>query len=256
MDAAASSWPDITDGLRKPGVSFDFAFTNGPGDATWLAEDALRRGVTTVVAVGGDGTAHEVVNGFFERDPDAVIPINPDARFGLIPCGTGGDLARALELGRGSRLSEAIAALGPNGSTRSIDLGRVRFSAHDGQIARRYFLVGADLGLGGETTALIEAQTARAKAMGGLLTYLVAGIAAVLLAHRRAEITYAIDDRLPITAKVNLSFVANGAYTGAGMHVTAASLDDGRFDVLILRSTPKARDSRSPPTRRSIAAPT
>jgi diacylglycerol kinase (ATP) len=232
-------WPDIAAGLRKAGVSFDFAFTNGPGDATWLTEEAIRRGVTTVAAVGGDGTAHEVVNGYFERDPDAVIPINPEARFALLPCGTGGDLARALELGRGSRLQDAIAALGTNGATRSIDLGRVRYTAHDGQIARRYFLVGADLGLGGETTALVEAQPARAKAMGGLLTYLIAAIGAVL-AHRPAEITYAIDDRLPISAKVNMLFVANGAYTGAGMHIApAASLDDGRFDVLILQNTPK-----------------
>jgi diacylglycerol kinase (ATP) len=220
-------------------VSFEVAFTSGPGEATWLAEDALRRGMTTVVAVGGDGTAHEVVNGFFERDPDAVVPINPVARFGLLPCGTGADLARALELGRGPGLANAIAALGPSGSTRSIDLGRTRYVAHDGKIARRFFLVGADLGLGGETTALVEAQPARAKAMGGLLTYLVAAIGAIL-AHQPAEITYAIDDRPPITAKVNMIFVANGAYTGGGMHIApSASLDDGRFDVLILRQTPK-----------------
>ena len=81
--------------------------------------------------------------------------------------------------------------------------------------------------------------------MGGLLTYLVAGIAAVCWLTGAAEITYAIDDRLPITAKVNMLFVANGAYTGAGMHIApSASLDDGRFDVLILEHA-EARDSRS-----------
>src|SRR5437879_6491836 len=90
-------WPEIAARLRAARVEFDSAFTTGPGDATWLASDALRRGMTTVVSVGGDGTAHEVVNGFFEKDPDAVVPINPEARFGLLPCGTGGDLARALD---------------------------------------------------------------------------------------------------------------------------------------------------------------
>ena len=73
-------WPEIARRLRDAGVDFKSAVTTGPGDATWLATEALQQGATTVIAVGGDGTAHEVVNGFFEKDPDTVVPINPDLR--------------------------------------------------------------------------------------------------------------------------------------------------------------------------------
>ena len=61
-----------------------------PGHASELTAEALRAGASTIVAVGGDGTLNEVVNGFFSDDH----LIAPEARLAWIPSGTGMDFRR------------------------------------------------------------------------------------------------------------------------------------------------------------------
>src|ERR1043166_3200198 len=92
----AKRWPEIRDGFRAESWTFDVAFTESRGHATLLARSALMEGFELIVAVGGDGTVDEVVNGMM-ADGKAV---NPAASLGIIPCGTGNDLARMLGLPR------------------------------------------------------------------------------------------------------------------------------------------------------------
>src|SRR5262245_6109341 len=80
-------WAEVADTIARS-FPFDELITQAPGDATRLTRDALRGGAERVVAIGGDGTVNEVVNGFF--DPSGA-PIAPDASFALLPFGTGGD---------------------------------------------------------------------------------------------------------------------------------------------------------------------
>ena len=68
---------------------FELAFSQEPGHATRLTRLALRDGFEMVVAVGGDGTLNEVVNGFFE----AKVAVAPEALLGFVALGTGSDYA-------------------------------------------------------------------------------------------------------------------------------------------------------------------
>lgn len=224
----ARSWPSWARRLEAAGVAFSPVFTTRPGDATRLTREALRNGAETVVAVGGDGTANEVVNGFFDGD-DAI---NPSARFGLLPAGTGVDLSRML----GLRGQMAIAALGPAGRTGTIDLGRVQFVAYGGQTQSRYFVNGGDLGVGGETASLAQKGS---KALGGFIAYLTAAVRAIV-EHQPRSVRYAIDDGPAVETRVDTIFVTNGRYIGGGMIVAPpARVDDGVLDVLVLRAVSK-----------------
>jgi len=75
--------------LRAGGVTVDVAETQGPGDATRLARDAYGRGRRRFIAVGGDGTSYEVVNGLF---PEASAGERP--KLGFLPLGTGNSFLR------------------------------------------------------------------------------------------------------------------------------------------------------------------
>lgn len=221
-------WPGWQHRLAAAGLAHSVTFTTKPDEATDLARQAVQRGAQLVVAVGGDGTANEVVNGFFDGDD----LISPAARFGMIPLGTGVDLARALGL-KGEAI---IQALGGRGRTRSIDVGQVDFAAYDGRPERRYFVNAGDLGIGAETAALAQRGP---KQLGGFAAYLVAATRAILR-HRPYQVRYAIDGGSPIEGQIDTIFVTNGPCVAGGMRVApGASVADGLLDVLILRSVDK-----------------
>jgi diacylglycerol kinase family enzyme len=99
--------------------------TRAPGHATELTRKALKRGAKTVIAVGGDGTINEVVNGFFEDEQ----PIPTDATLAAIPHGTGSDFSRTLKLPLDGRLAARIIQ---DGEKRLIDVMKVRYTTSDG----------------------------------------------------------------------------------------------------------------------------
>ena len=87
--------------------------TQAPGHAIQLTRDAIRRGARTIMAVGGDGTINEVVNGFFEEEQ----LIATDTELAVIAKGTGSDFSRSL--------NRAV----PSGERRLIDVMKVRYTA-------------------------------------------------------------------------------------------------------------------------------
>ncbi|MGI8857159.1 MAG: diacylglycerol/lipid kinase family protein [Thermomicrobiales bacterium] len=225
------AWPAIERRLHAAGVPFSVVTTERRGDGTALARAALHAGATTVVAVGGDGTANEVVNGFFEEER----PINPTARFGSIGAGTGNDLSRAL----GVDHDAAIAALGPDGITGNVDLLRVRFTLSDGQTRERYALLHVLMGVAGEGAAVQLAP--RVKRFGRGASYLLGGAIAALR-HWPQQITYRLDDGSPQSARIDGFAVANGAFMGGGLIVApGARLDDGLADVIVVGAVGRVR---------------
>lgn len=264
LGAAGRRWPEVARALKEAGLPYQAAFTEKPGDATRLTEQALRSGARTVVAVGGDGTANEVANGFFgdssllvreagfsDSSSMAAAPaeaneffdgrvslVAPDARFGFIPTGTGTDLARSLGFPRHD-LAAAIGALGPDGRLFRMDVGRASYVDRLGQPIQRVFLNGADLGVGGETAAMARSTASWAKNLGGFGAYLVAATLAILR-HRSRPVRYALDDAPFVSTRADIIFVANGRYIGGGMLIApGATVDDGLLDVLILRAVPR-----------------
>jgi len=211
--------------LDAAGLAYRVSLTEGASTAAPLARRALDDGARLVVAVGGDGTLHEVVNGLLEgreRLDDAVA-------VGLIPAGRGSDYARGLGLRREpSALVARIAAAldGDPSATRRVDVGEVRYG-QAGSLRR--FINAAGMGF----SPFVARRTARLPA-GGPYLYTVAAIATIIdWRDRRLELRWD-DGQITEQALESLELLL-GPYEGGGMLVAPdADPTDGQLDVLVL----------------------
>jgi YegS/Rv2252/BmrU family lipid kinase len=198
--------------------------TADPMHATTLAREALLAGHRLVLAVGGDGTLGEVVNGFF--GPDGT-PVAPGAAVGLLPRGTGGDFRKTALLPR--EFGEAARRVAV-ATVRPIDVGRVRFRTHEGGLGERYFLNVASFGVSGQVAKEVNRTT---KAFGGLVSFYIASFKA-MMRYRDRPVRIRVDDGPPEEVQVTTLAVANGQYFGGGMKVApGARLDDGLFSCTL-----------------------
>ena len=222
----ARRWPAMLAALERAGVHVETRQTAGPGDATRLAAEASRAGAARIVAVGGDGTLNEVVNGLFDEAGARL----GDAVLGLLPCGTGGDFRRSVGIPVDRDAAAAVLAAG---ATRPLDAGRIDYA--DG--SRRWFVNIADCGIGGEVVRRVNAARKRGS---GTVTFLYHSLAA-LLTYRCRPARIEVDGQV-IEATVQNVVVANGRYFGGGMLVApGADPGDGRFEVVILGDIPRHR---------------
>jgi YegS/Rv2252/BmrU family lipid kinase len=197
--------------------------------ATELTRNALRTGAQLVVAVGGDGTINEVVNGFFENG----APINPDAHLAILNTGTGGDFRKTFDMPE--ELEGCVKRIG-QGSTRRIDLGRVTFTSDDGIEDIRYFNNIASFGLSGEVVRAVN-RAGVSKLFGGAFAFLWATLA-TSFRFRPHRVRITSDEGLDETMNVGVCAVANGRFFGGGMMIAPhAEPDDGRFDIITMRDT-------------------
>jgi YegS/Rv2252/BmrU family lipid kinase len=199
--------------------------TLAPGHATELTREALKRGANTVIAVGGDGTINEVLNGFFEDEQ----PIPTDATLAVIPHGTGSDFSRTLKLPLDGKLAARIIQ---DGKKRLIDVMKVRYTTSDGNRKVRYAINVASFGLGG---AVADRVNRSSKAMGAFWTFASATLQAALR-FSGSQVTVRLDDSKTISATITNVAVGNGQYHGAGMRVCPeAIVDDSLLDITIVR---------------------
>lgn len=217
--ATRRRWDRIARAIDQALGPFEHVFTEAPHHATTLTRRALEAGVEMVVAVGGDGTVNEVARGFF----DGRRPVAPHAALGVVPHGTGGDLARSLGA---PGLEEACARLRGH-STLPIDVGHARFTDHDGRPAERVFLNVASFGCGG---VVARALTRTSKRLGSL-SFALATVRA-LRGYRDQPVTITINGGPPEDLTITNCAVCNGRYFGGGMQVApSARIDDGWLDV-------------------------
>jgi len=212
----------------------DVAFTEGPRHAVDIARDAAKEGRKVVVAVGGDGSVHEVVCGLMEaRDAGHAPP-----KLGMIGAGTGGDYRRTLGFeNRLDRYCEAIA----EGKTRSVDVGRFSYSSHEGEAKSTFFVNILSVGMGGLVDKLVAEST---RSMGGTLAYFTSSVRGLFQsAVGRVKCTvYREDTSREEIIESRLLAICNGRYFGSGMHVAPmAHPDDGLFDVVDLGGAPLTR---------------
>jgi diacylglycerol kinase (ATP) len=216
------AWPSISAKLKAAGLEHEAVITSRPAEATELTRKALRDGFRTIVAVGGDGTVNEVVNGFFEDGKW----VGAGARLGLVSHGTGGDLRKTLGLPKNEDAAiERLVA----GRTKKLDLGRAEFVGPDGARSIRHFINIGDLGLGGDTAVRVNRTT---KVFGGKVSFLW-GTLATVAGYRNKDLEIVIDGGAPIKGRMCMVVVANGQYFGGGMRIAPeAIMDDGIFDIV------------------------
>lgn len=228
--AVGKRWPDLADSIARV-LPFDELRTSGPGDATLLARQALRDGADRVIALGGDGTVNEVVNGFFD---ERGAPIKPEATFGLLPYGTGGDFRRTMNIPHS--LAEAAAIIAA-GHRRRVDLGKLTYSAPSdggGRAERlRYFANIASFGVSGVVDRLVNES---GKKLGGKLSFAIATARATWsYRNQRVELVFDGDAASRTELTVNTVAVANGRFFGGGMMMAPdADVEDGAFDVVAM----------------------
>jgi diacylglycerol kinase (ATP) len=219
--AVGKNWPRMRDCLQAEGASFDAVLTGEPGHATRLARQALDDGFRTIVAVGGDGTVNEVINGLVVKGS-----VDPEVTLGIIPWGTGADFARMLGISRD--YVEACRHL-LRSEPRPVDLGEVT-CVREGREVERYFINAAGLGFDGEVADLVNRFP---KALGGTMTYLTCLLIS-LVTYRNKNVEFSFDGQ-HVRGRVNSVAVCNGCYFGGGMFIApGAAFDDGLFSVVVL----------------------
>ncbi len=216
-------WPHLADQIRRE-VPFDVVLTTAPGHATDVTRDALRAGATRVVALGGDGTVNEVLNGFFDKG----VSIAPEAALGYLPQGTGGDFRKTL--GVPKDFGEAVACLARD-HRRRIDVGRLDFALRGGGRATRMFVNIASFGMSGVVDRAVNDSKKR---FGALSFFWATTKTTFRYSNQRVRLRFD-DDKDTVDVTINTVAVANGRYFGGGMKIAPdAQLDDGVFDVVAM----------------------
>jgi YegS/Rv2252/BmrU family lipid kinase len=219
-------WPQIERALRAVYPGLTVAFTRRTGDATTLVRHALREGHAEIIAVGGDGTINEAVNGFF----DANGTIADDAVFAFVTSGTGGDFRRTFGIADGA--AAAIESLA-NASIRRIDVGRMSCVGRTGEPVIRHFVNIASFGLSGIIVERVN-RARIAKLFGGAFAFQFHS-ACAMLTRRDSIVRLRVDGSYDEIAGIATVAIANGQYFGAGMRVAPKALpDDGAFDVIVM----------------------
>lgn len=216
-------------GLPAAGLHTDIEWvtTTHPGHATVLAREAGQAGFDTVVALGGDGTAHEVVNGLMQLDAGARPAL------AIVPIGSGNDFARGAGLPR-DPLSALRRALDGALSPRPIDVGLAR----DSRNRSEYFLNVIGIGL----DASVNHHARQVRLLGGFAMYFAALIRTLTNNYGAIPAHLEIDDGRPVSQPVLMLAVANGTREGGGFNITpAADPGDGQLDLAMIGPVSRLR---------------
>jgi diacylglycerol kinase (ATP) len=223
-------WRRLSTALAGRRGEFAVGVTAASGDAVLLARKAADDGWPLVVAVGGDGTLNEVVNGLaVARDPFAAV-------VGSVMTGRGCDACRNFGLSRDPVVALARAL---DGEVTRVDVGEARWEAG----RARCFVTAAGVGFDA-----VVARRAAARRWRGTLPYLAAVIETVWTYR---AVPGVIDGETPVvwSGLLTAAVVANGAHYGGGMKIAPhADPADGSLDLIVLEDLGRVELLRWLPT--------
>lgn len=203
----------VLEQLEIAGYETSAHATTGEGNATKAARKAAQSGFDAIIAVGGDGTINEVINGICEQD------YRP--KLGIIPAGTTNDFARALGIPRNIKGALTVITAG---KTMPIDIGKVN---------NHYFV---NIAGGGELTEVSYEVPSKLKTVLGQLAYFMKGVE--MLPFIKPVMTKIEYDGNVIEEEIMLFLVGNTNSVGGFEKLAPdAIIDDGYFDLLILKKT-------------------
>lgn len=206
--------PEIERFLSNQALQYQVFYAHSPEDSTRFAAEAAKANSEGIIAVGGDGTLFQIVNGMVGSSTPLIF----------VPCGTGNDFIRTLKLP-----TDPIEALKIQLRTpvKCIDVGRMNDT---------FFLnVG---GTGFDVDVLRLAERYKQK-YSGLKPYLLALVQAVK-AYRPADVRFSIDGQSEESGRFAIVSIGNGRYFGGGMKaVPDALVNDGYFDVVMVNPVNK-----------------
>mgnify|MGYP001812714843 FL=1 len=222
---AGRSWPVLREKLKTAGVAYRHFHSQHSGHGRELARAAFESGERHFIAVGGDGTANEVLNGLLDASESGAA----EFCLGTVPWGTGNDWARYY--GFSSRPDPVIQAL-QSGSCIQQDIGRASFTDGAGSSRNHYFLNCAGTGF---DSYLLREMTA---AQGSRFRYFMF-LLKCLRKFQAVPVQVNMDCE-SIEDDILLLEVCLGKFAGAGMQFAPSALaDDGLFDVLLINDLSK-----------------
>lgn len=213
--------------LQQQGWHLSWCETGYAGHATHLAHEIAQRGEDVAIAVGGDGTINEVMNGL----------VGSKTAIGILPAGTGNVFAAEMHIPVPGPLSIASPILTEAaeamvfGQTRQIDVAKATFS--DGTV--RYFLMWAGIGLDAAISYTFELDKAQrpARKSLGMYAWLISGLS-VLRTFRGKPAQITVDDET-IDSKMLLTTISNSQLYGRFWRLSPdAKIDDGLLDIVIM----------------------
>ncbi|HEX2697346.1 MAG TPA: diacylglycerol kinase family protein [Anaerolineales bacterium] len=196
----------------------DWSGTVYPGHAIELAKQAGEQGYDMVIAMGGDGTVHEVVNGLMQ------VAENKRPILGVVPVGSGNDFAHAIGAPKESdhALAQAL-----KGEISTVDLGLMT----DEHGRKEYF----DNTLGVGFDAIVTIRSHRLPILRGFLMYLAAVIQTILLNHNPARVQIKTDQET-FEDQMLMTTLCNGGREGGGFMLSPDSKNvDGIMEFLLVR---------------------
>jgi len=206
--------------IRKCWNDFIIEYTGKPGDAVSKTRHAVASGRDLIVAVGGDGTIREVVNGFYNEGK----MINPGCTFAVINSGTGQGFAQSLGLPK--RIKDQFKVI-LDGNVEKTDIGRITSASG----ACSYFANEFQSGIGGQVVKSVShfhKKFTRRFAFGF-------GVLKVIGSYNPSPYTLRLNDNLDIYEELTGIVISNGKYTGGGMKLNpGAELNDGYLDILLI----------------------
>jgi diacylglycerol kinase (ATP) len=201
--------------LREKGLHIDVIASAGPGHAVQLAREAYAQGYRKFLAVGGDGTAHEILNGVFAGNPNA-----DRIALGFLPLGTGNSFLRDFtDQGADSALDALVA-----NRTRPVDL--IRLTHASGEVFSFNILsVGFTADVGALTNRLFKPL--------GHIGYLFGVFVRVIQLKRRAFVLRSDDETEWDTRRSLFLTFNNSKYTGGTMLIAPdADPSDGFIEFV------------------------
>jgi YegS/Rv2252/BmrU family lipid kinase len=220
---AARVWASLKEEALRLLPDSGCVTTERPGHAAELARAAMEGGTVRLIAVGGDGTFCETLEGVM----GAPEYLRRGIELGAVPAGSGCDLARHLGYPAGR---DALLELLARGKARPMDVGRLNYRGEDGAPRVRHFINIAAFGLAGDVARRVHRL---GKPLGGTVSYAAAAALALLGARARALRLKA--DGKDLSGRYHLGVLANTSSMGGGMRIApGAADDDGLMDLVLV----------------------
>lgn len=210
---AKKKWSFINKQLKNHNFNFSFQFTQFHQHAVNLSKDAINSGYRNIIAIGGDGTFHQVINGIHQTEINNI-------RLGIIPVGTGNDWVKTY--GIPTDIKKAISIIRANFTTKQ-DIGKIKITSGKEIYFNNLAGVGFD--------AYVAKNINKFKKLG-FLAYLVAGIISIFN-FKKPILTIQIGDKEIIKKSKSLMLLIGICnYCGGGMRLTKdVNTKDGLFDI-------------------------
>jgi YegS/Rv2252/BmrU family lipid kinase len=208
----------LTRAAQDRGVELEWTSTQAPEHAMELAEAAVGKGCELLVAVGGDGTVNEVLNGLMRGGGQNAAATT----LGVIPIGSGNDFAWQAGIPMDPK---AACQRVFDGDTRVVDVGHIR----EGNGRERFFDNGCGIGF----DAVVSIEARRLKWLPTFMVYMVAVLKTLIFHHQAPALRMRLDER-ELTRPTMMLTIGNGQRHGGVFFVTPhAELDDGLLEVCI-----------------------